>query len=214
MNLISSENSYAGNLIAGLRDIELQKNRYQFRFNMERLGEIIAYELSKSLNYVEKDFVTPLGSSSVKVCSDRLVLATILRAGLPFYQGLARLFDGAAHAFIGAYRAPHEGLEDIHINLEYRATPNLEDSVLIVADPMLATGKSLVEACHSLMKQGKPSKVCIVSAIASQPGVDYVKEQLPDCELWIGALDPLLNEKGYIVPGLGDAGDLSFGEKL
>jgi len=215
MEYIFSEHpSVVSQVVAELRDTNIQKDSFRFRENLERLGYFMAYELSKQLKYEKISVKTPLGESLTNVISEQLVLATILRAGLPFYQGFIKVFDKAESAFIGAYRVEeNENSSELMINMEYMASPSLSEKTLIVIDPMLATGKSLVKTCKSLFKYGEPKVLHLVAAIASKPGLTYVKQQLPKCNLWIAALDNELNDKAYIVPGLGDAGDLSFGVK-
>ena len=207
--------SVANQPITEMRDKNLQQDRPRFRANLQKLGWFMAYELSKTLNYRKNEVITPLGTSECLVIQDDLVLATILRAGLPFYQGFIDVFDKAQSAFIGAYRAETEQQgEEIFINMEYMASPSVEDKTLIVIDPMLATGKSLIKSCETLMQRGTPKSIHLVAAIASKPGLEYVKSKLPKSNIWLGALDDTLNKQSYIVPGLGDAGDLSFGEKI
>lgn len=207
--------SVVSQIIAELRNIDVQHDRFRFRTNLERLGWCMAYELSKSLSYKKVDVKTPLGTSNISVISEEIVLATILRAGLPFYQGFIKVFDKAESAFIGAYRAENENKDEgIFINMDYLAAPSIEGKTLIVIDPMLATGKSLVKSCTALMKLGNPKNIHLVAVIASKPGLDYVKNKLPKSKIWLGALDNKLNKQAYIIPGLGDAGDLSFGEKI
>ncbi|WP_020533677.1 uracil phosphoribosyltransferase [Flexithrix dorotheae] len=213
MFILTKENSIANHIIAELRDVKIQKDSYKFRKNLERLGWFLGYEISKTLQYQPHEVQTPLGTSQTSLIKDEVVLATILRAGLPFYQGFVNIFEQAESAFIGAYRQENNSDIEISVNLEYLASPNLDGKVLILIDPMLATGKSLVLAINNLLKNGKPKQIHVVTAIASEPGVKYLTENI-ECELWIGALDSILNAKSYIVPGLGDAGDLSFGEKL
>nr|MBX2841767.1 uracil phosphoribosyltransferase [Flammeovirgaceae bacterium] len=193
--------------------VKIQKDSYKFRKNLEKLGWFLGYEISKTLQYKPHVVQTPLGTSQTSIIKDDIVLATILRAGLPFYQGFVNIFEHAESAFIGAYRQENNKDLEINVNLEYLASPNLDGKVLILIDPMLATGKSLVLAIQNLLNSGKPKQIHVVAAIASEPGVKYLKENI-DCELWVGAVDSILNAKSYIVPGLGDAGDLSFGEKL
>lgn len=180
---------------------------------MERISEILGYELSKSLEYIDKKVTTPLGQAEVKVLKEQPVLATILRAGLSMHQGLLNYFDNAESAFISAYRK-HTTSEDFSISVEYLASPQLDNRVVIISDPMLATGNSMVAVYKSLLKQGKPSKIYIVAAIATPDALDYVKRHLPETtEIWVGAIDKELTAQSYIVPGLGDAGDLAYGEK-
>lgn len=214
MFVLSQQPSIANHFIAELRDVEIQKDSMRFRRNMERLGELLAYEISKTLAYKPAAVDTPLGKCTTSLLAIHPVLATVLRAGLPMYQGFMHYFDKAESAFIGAYRGPHKADYTFEIELGYIVTPKLTDKTLILIDPMLATGKSIVKAYQALLQYGSPAQVHIVSAIASSAGVTYVQKQLPGCNLWLGAIDEHLNNKAYIVPGLGDAGDLSFGEKI
>lgn len=187
----------------------------RFRGNMERLGELLAYELSKSLQYAPKQIKTPLGVSTVNVLKEDPVLVTILRAGIPFFQGFLNYFDKAASGFIGAYRAMHDHNEGFNINMEYLAVNDISQKELIIVDPMLATGKSMIKSISTLMKYGKPGHIHIVTAIAAPEGIDYIKKELSyQFTIWAAAVDEKLNDKAYIVPGLGDAGDLSYGAKL
>jgi uracil phosphoribosyltransferase len=179
---------------------------------MERIGEVLAYEISKHLNYVEHRVATPLGEAGVDLVDDRVVLGTILRAGLPLHQGLLNYFDAADNAFVSAYRKEHKG-GTFEIELEYVSSPKLDDAVLILADPMLATGSSMVLAARALQEYGTPRSLHLVAAIGARLGVDYVLRELPEAHIWLGSLDEELTAKSYIVPGLGDAGDLSYGEK-
>jgi uracil phosphoribosyltransferase len=185
----------------------------RFRTNLERVGEVLAYELSKTLRFEERVVTTPLGESRSRQLADVPVLATVLRAGLPMYLGALRCLDRAESAFAGAYRV--EGTkEDLTVNLDYLAAPDLTGKVLILIDPMLATGNSLVLAYESFLRNGKPREVHIMAAIASRDGVNHIQRSLPEAKLWLGAIDEELNHTAYIVPGLGDAGDLAFGPKL
>lgn len=205
-------NSIVNQYVAELRDIEIQKDRNRFRFNMERIGELMAYEISKKLRYESEDVTTPLGVSNTAVLKNQPVLATILRAGLPMHQGFLRIFDKADCAFISAFRKTKKDNSFI-IEMEYVAVPDLENRVLIMVDPMLATGSSMVLCVKELMSRAKFSQIHIVSVIGSTLGVEYVKRNLPKANLWLAAIDDELTTKSYIVPGLGDAGDLAFGEK-
>ena len=211
--VLSDVNSIANVFISELRDINRQKDSLRFRKNLERLGEIFAYEISQTFEFRSFDVTTPLGVAKVEKPANNIVLATILRAGLPLHQGLLNYFDTAGSAFISAYRK-HKKDGTFDISLEYVTCPDLKDCTLIIADPMLATGLSIVKTLQALTKYGKPYEIHIVSAIASRQGVDHVKEMMPETHLWIGAIDEELTAKAYIVPGLGDAGDLSFGSKL
>lgn len=207
-------NSLVTQYVAELRDTDIQADRMRFRTNLERIGEIFAYEISKRLAYRKRTVSTPLGACECYVLEEQPIIATILRAGLPLHQGLLRFFDKADNAFISAYRKHKHGGDSFDINLSYCSSPDIKDRVLIVSDPMLATGSSMVLTLEELFKGGRPSSVHIVSAIACQVGVDKVRKHLPDASIWCAALDPRLNDKSFIVPGLGDAGDLSFGEKI
>jgi len=214
MFILTETNSIANHYFAEMRDELIQRDSMRFRFNMERLGEILAYEVSKKLSYKPAEFKTPLGIKKINIIPEVPVLAVILRAGIPLYNGFQRIFDRSETAFIGAYRAPHKADFTFDIQMDYVAGPRLNDRVLIVIDPMLATGKSLVKAVEALMINGKPSEIHIVAAIAAQDGIDHIKQNLPNAHLWIGDIDEKLNDKFYIVPGLGDAGDLAFGGKI
>lgn len=210
--LLSETPSIGNNFIAELRDAQIQQDSMRFRKNMERLGEIFAYEISKTLPYVETEFETPLGTATVPVLEDQPVLATILRAGLPLHQGLLNFFDKADSAFVAAYRKNKKSGE-FYIEQEYISTTNLNDKVVIIADPMLATGLSMVVCCKELLGLYKIKELHIVSVIASSEGLAHVKANLPKARLWLGAIDEEMTTKAYIVPGLGDAGDLAFGVK-
>jgi uracil phosphoribosyltransferase len=201
--------SYLGEL----RDVEIQRDPMRFRRNLERVAEVIGIELSKKLEYETKVVETPLGQADVPVLKQQPVLATILRAGLPMHQGLLNVFDRAESAFVSAYRK-HTTAEDFDIHVEYLAAPIIDGKTLIISDPMLATGGSMVMVYKALLQHGKPSKVHIVSAIAAPEAIEYIRLHLPDTvSLWIGAIDRELTAQSYIVPGLGDAGDLAFGVK-
>lgn len=201
-------------LLAEMRDIHVQQDRLRFRRNLERLGELIAYEISRVLEFVPREVSTPLGIASCSRLSEQPVLATILRAGLPLHQGLLNGFDRADNAFISAYRKHHDGDDDFDIEIEYLSSPPLQDRTLILSDPMLATGSSMVLAYRALLQRGTPGSTHVVAAIASRQGVEYAQRHLPeDTMFWIGAIDPDLDPKAYIVPGLGDAGDLAYGAK-
>lgn len=207
------ETTIANHFLAELRDINIQGDRLRFRKNLERLGAILAYEVSKKLEYESKTVVTPLGETQTKLLSSQPVLIPILRAGIPFYNGVSNFFDHAGSGFIGAWRI--EGEEVLDVELNYMAAPSIEGKTLIIIDPMLATGKSLLLAVEKLMKHGKPKHLHILSVIASKKGIDNVVENMPiENSIWVGAIDDMLDSRSYIVPGLGDAGDLSFGPKL
>lgn len=196
-----------------LRDCTIQTDPMRFRRNLERIAEVMAYELSKQLDYEIQVVTTPLGEAEVPRLVQQPVLATILRAGLPMHQGLLNYFDRAESAFVSAYRK-HTSVEDFDIHVEYLASPMLDGKTLIISDPMLATGSSMVMVYKALLKQGKPAKVHIVSAIAAPEAIEYVKKHLPDSvTIWVGAIDKELTAQSYIVPGIGDAGDLAYGVK-
>ncbi len=210
---LSSKDTIANRFIAEIRNVAIQKDRLRFRRNMERLGEVLAYEISKSIAYEIVEVETPLGSASVMLPTQRVVLATILRAGLPFHQGLLNYFDQADNVFIAAFRKDHKN-GSFEIQLDYVSAPNLDGCVLILADPMLATGASLHLALKSLERFGTPVAVHIATVIASTAGVEAITQRWPKAHIWAGAIDEELTAKSYIVPGLGDAGDLAFGEKM
>ncbi|MCX2432288.1 uracil phosphoribosyltransferase [Pedobacter sp. GR22-10] len=210
---LSKTKSVANTFIAELRDENIQKDSMRFRKNLERVGEFFAYEISKSLNYVSREVTTPLGVSQCDVLAQQPVLATILRAGLPLQQGLLNIFDQAECCFISAYRKVEKS-GDFVIQMDYISSPDLDGRVLIMADPMLATGQSMVMCCKELINRYKISELHIVAAIASAEGVMHVRAHLPKARLWLGAIDEEMTSKSYIVPGLGDAGDLAYGEKI
>lgn len=209
----SETNSVVGKYIAEMRDVNIQNDRMRFRKNIERIGQIMAYEISKVLQYEKVDVTTPLGVAECRVPSEKLVAAAILRAALPLHQGVIDVFDEAENAFVSAYRKYDEDFNfDIHI--EYIASPTLDGKVLLLCDPMLATGGSMQLAYEALLTKGTPAKLHVLSVIASREALEYLEEKLPeDTTLWVGAVDSYLNQHKYIVPGLGDAGDLAFGEK-
>ncbi len=210
---LSETNSIANHFISELRDVESQKDRMRFRRNLERLGEIMAYEISKTLNYKEQNITTPLGTAKVQLISDHPVIVTIMRAGLPFYNGFINFFDKCDSGFVGAYRI--EGQTDVEIATDYLAIGSLKNRTLMLVDPMLATGKSLVSTLKKLLKFGEPSSIHLVCAIAAPEGINYINENFDKTHtIWAGAVDEKLDKNSYIVPGLGDAGDLSFGNKL
>jgi uracil phosphoribosyltransferase len=209
---LSERHSLVSNWIAELRDVQLQSDRMRFRRNLERIGEVMAYEISRTLPWEEREISTPLGTSICKQLKEQPVLATILRAGLPMHQGMLNYLDKADNAFISAYRK-HNRDGSFEIELEYISCPSLEGRVLILCDPMLATGSSLVKTIHMLKNEGVSKEVHVATAIACTVGIEYVRREQPDVRMWCGAIDEELTAKGYIVPGLGDAGDLAFGEK-
>ena len=210
---LSEQHSLISNWISELRDIDIQNDRMRFRRNLERIGEVAAYEISKVLPFVEKEVQTPMGIATCKVMEQQPVLATILRAGLPLHQGLLNYFDKADNAFISAYRK-HNKDGSFDISLDYISCPELENRVVIISDPMLATGSSLVKTIQFLKEEGHPREIHIVAAIACTVGIEYVKREEPSVTIWCGDIDDELTAKGYIVPGLGDAGDLAFGVKV
>jgi uracil phosphoribosyltransferase len=210
---LSKEHSLVSNYIAELRDVAIQTDRMRFRRNLERLGAIAAYEISKTLPHTAAEIQTPLGVANCNLLAQQPVLATILRAGLPLHEGLLNFFDKADNAFISAYRK-HDSEGSFEIALEYISCPDLSDRILIVSDPMLATGASLVKTLHYLRAEGDPLAIHIVTAIACTVGLEYVRRELPKATIWCGDIDDELTAKGYIVPGLGDAGDLAFGTKV
>lgn len=214
VNILGSHNSVLNVFLAEMRDAEIQKDRMRFRRNMERMGEIFAYEISKTLPYQEKEVMSTLGSAQVMLPTTYPVLATILRAGLPLHQGLLNFFDHSDNSFVSAYRKPNKN-GTFKIELEYVSSPEIEGRILILCDPMLATGSSILLAYKSLLAKGKPQHTHIVSVLASQEGVEFLKSHLSpdDVTIWVGAVDDELTAQAYIVPGLGDAGDLSFGSK-
>lgn len=210
---LGATNSIINNFIAELRDVEIQNDRMRFRRNLERIGELMAFEISKTLDYEQVDITTPLGIKEMRTLADQVVLATIFRAGIPFHQGFLDIFDKADNAFIAAYRKYQKG-EDVEIMIEYCATASTEDKVLILVDPLLASGSSLVNCVNRLIDNGNPKKIHIATIIASKEGIDYVKDNITtNATLWVGNIDDELTAKSYIVPGLGDAGDLAYGPK-
>lgn len=209
---LCEHHSLVSNWISELRDTTVQADRMRFRRNIERIGEIIAYEISKTLAWEEADITTPLGISKAKLLKTQPVLATILRAGLPLHQGMLNYFDKADNAFIAAYRKHHAD-GSFEISLEYLVCPVIDKRVLILCDPMLATGASLVKTINLLKQEGRPTEIHIAAVIACTEGIEFLKRHEPDVKIWCGSIDEELTAKGYIVPGLGDAGDLAFGEK-
>jgi uracil phosphoribosyltransferase len=211
VKIINEKNSIVNQFLYELRHKDIQKDRAKFRHNLKKLGQIMAYEVSKSLNYSSVVFETPLASTKVDLISEKPVLTTILRASMPFFEGFLDYFDQADAAFVGAYR---EKGDEISIKLDYLAAPKLSNRPLIIIDPMLATGKSLVESYNQLIRNGLPSSVHFVSAVAAPEGIDYIAAHLDsDYTIWTSALDLKLNDLSYIIPGLGDAGDLCYGKK-
>lgn len=212
VHVLNREPSVASVFISELRDVQVQQDALRFRRNLERLGEIMAYKVSTALDYRQKEVQTPLAITSEQVLAEQPILCTVLRAGLPFHQGFLNYFDQAMSAFVAAYRL--EASQEIAVHVDYLVAPDLQDKVLILVDPMLATGKSLAQTYQALLRFGKPRHTHLAAAIASPEGVQHIRESLTDVTLWLGALDEKLNEHAYIVPGLGDAGDLAFGAKL
>ncbi len=212
---LGSTNSIFNQFLSEIRSESMQTDQLRFRRNMERLGEIFAYEISKKLTFEEREIVSPLGVSEMKLIKEFPILATILRAGLPLHQGLLNYFDKSNSAFISAYRRHHKNGR-FDIELEYTSCPNITNKILILADPMLATGASMEITYKSLLQFGKPKHTHIVAAIASLEGINFIKRKLNmnKVSVWVGAIDDELTAQSYIVPGLGDAGDLAYGEKL
>ncbi len=197
-----------------LRNVDIQGDMLRFRRNLERIGELMAYEISRTLNYRKETITTPLAKAECDVIADQVVLATIFRAGVPFHHGFLNIFDTAQNAFVSAYRKYKEK-ENFDVCIEYLASPRLDDKVLIIADPMLATGASMELSYRALLTKGTPREIHVASVIASSKAIDYVKSTFPDAKttVWVGAIDPEINSHSYIVPGLGDAGDLAYGVK-
>lgn len=211
---LSNTDSVLNNFIFEIRDVLIQNDSMRFRRNIERIGEILSYEMSKTLHFNSEEVKTPLGNTKVNVPNDDIVICSVLRAGLPLHSGVLNYFDKAENAFISAYRH-HLNDTDFEIIVEYIASPNLNNKTLLLVDPMLATGKSLALTYQALKSHGTPKQVHILSVIGAETGIDYVKDTFPkNTHLWIATIDKILNDKGYIVPGLGDAGDLAFGNKL
>ncbi len=214
---LSDTNSVLGSYMAEIRDVNYQQNRLLFRRNIERVGELMAYEMSKTFDFSAKDIQTPLAVAKVNTHDDDIVIGTIFRAGLPFHQGFLNVFDHAGNAFVSAYRRyADESHTDVEIVVEYLATPDLTDKTLIIADPMLATGLSMELGYKAFLTKGTPRHVHVASLIAAPEGIEHVKKTFPEAEttIWCAAIDDCLNEHKYIVPGLGDAGDLCYGVKL
>ena len=211
---LGESNSVLNRFVSELRDVDIQKDSLRFRRNIERIGEIMAYEISKDFTYTRKDIQTPLGIAPMNTPDDRIVISTILRAGLPYHQGFLSYLDYAENAFVSAYRKYKDRLNfDIHI--EYIASPRLTEKTLIITDPMLATGSSMELAYEALLTQGHPAHIHVASIIASKQAIEYLQRKMPDDKttIWIAALDDELDDHSYIIPGLGDAGDLAYGEK-
>ncbi len=212
---LEKDNSILNKFIAEIRDHKIQKDSLRFRRNIERIGEILSYELSKELTCSSVNITTPLGIKAINLPKKDVVLCSILRAGLPLHQGMLNYFDDAENAFISAYRHHPNNEKDFEIVVEYFASPSIENKTLLLADPMLATGQSLMAVYEAIKKQGNPKEIHIVAVVGSTEGIEFIKNHFPNnTHLWIAAIDDTLNSKGYIVPGLGDAGDLAFGAKL
>lgn len=213
---LNEQNSVLNQFVSELRDIDIHSDRLRFRRNIERIGEIIAYEISKTMDFSKREIKTPLGVSSMMLPDEEIVLATVLRAGLPFHQGFLSFFDKADNAFVSAVRTYNEDHTNFEIKVEYLSSPSIEGKTLIIVDPMLATCGSLELAYKALLTRGTPRKIHVACAIASQKGIDNTLNVFPEekTTIWAAAIDPHLNERAYIVPGLGDAGDLAYGEKL
>jgi len=215
IHYISEQNSILNHFLVQIRDVQIQKDSMRFRKNMERIGEIMAYELSKTLDYKEIDVQTPLGIKHTTTIAEPVVLCSILRAGLALHQGFMSFFDNAENGFVSAYRHHYDNDDKFEILVEYQAVPSLEEKNLILLDPMLATGQSIVAVLDKLHLEHQPKEIHIAVVIATPEGIEYLEKNVPlTCHLWVAALDEKLNEHNYIVPGLGDAGDLAYGTKL
>lgn len=214
---LAEQDTILNQYVAELRDVQVQTDRMRFRRNIERIGELMAYEMSKTLTYSTRQIQTPLGVAEARTPDDDLVIATVFRAGLPLHQGFLNVFDRAGNAFVSAYRFyKDEARHEVDVHVEYIATPDLSQKTVLLVDPMLATGESLEMAWRAFLTKGSPRRLLIACVIASRRGVDHLRQLFPsdDVALWCAAIDPGLNEHKYIVPGLGDAGDLAYGEKL
>ena len=213
---LSEQDSVMNHFMAEIRDKSYQKNRALFRQNIRRIGEVMAYEISKTLTYKTKTVTTPLGTSDIPLIKDDLLLATVLRAGLPFHEGFLQVFDHAENAFVSAYRMyTNREHTEVGVHTEYMASPSVRNKTLLIVDPMLATGGSMAASIEALVATGKPHHIHICCVIATPEGLDVVKKALPeDSTIWCAAIDPGMNEHKYIVPGFGDCGDLCYGEKL
>jgi uracil phosphoribosyltransferase len=215
IHYLSNENSILNHFLSEIRNVTIQNDSMRFRRNIERIGEIMAYEMSKNMNYKTVEIQTPLGIKKTTEIEDQLVLCSILRAGLPLHLGFLNYFDRSENGFVSAYRYHKNNDAEFEIKVEYQAVPNIDNKNLLLIDPMLATGQSMVAVYNKLLEKGVPKETHIAVVIAVPEGIDYLKKHLPDsCHLWIATLDERLNDKNYIVPGLGDAGDLAYGNKL
>ena len=214
INNLERTDSVFNQYMAELRDAVIQQDRMRFRRNLERIGEIMAYEISKDFEYDDEEVTTPLGIKEIRTMHEQPVIATILRAGLPFHNGMLSMFDQADSAFIAAYRK-YDKNEDSEIRVEYFSSPDIEDRILIVCDPLLATGESIVKTLNGLMEEMTPKEIHIAVAVASQDGLDYVQRtmSLLPVTIWVGSIDEELTARAYVVPGIGDVGDLAYGEK-
>jgi len=212
---LSEQNTILNRFVSELRDVTIQKDSMRFRRNIERIGEVMAYEISKVLNYKQIETQTPLGTSVTNIPADPIVIGTILRAGLVYHHGFLNCFDNAENAFVSAYRKYRENHQSFHIHIEYIASPSIEGKVLILTDPMLATGGSMDLSYQALTTKGQPKHVHVATIIASKQAIEYCSQNFPQDKttIWAAAIDPDLNESAYIIPGLGDAGDLAYGEK-
>ena len=212
---LGKKNTIFNHFISQIRDVKIQKDSLRFRRNIERIGEVFAYEISKEIDYENRDIVTPLGIANQYLMAEKPLLATILRAGLPLHQGLLNYFDDSDSAFISAYRKHNKG-GDFKIKIEYMSSPDINGKTIILCDPMIASGASMLMAMKAILSKGNPKYIHIVGTIASNEGVEYLKENCPirNCTLWLGSEDSEMTSQSYIVPGLGDAGDLAFGEKI
>ena len=212
---LSERNSVLNHFLGEIRDHTIQKDRLRFRRNIERIGEILAYEMSKEFNYKNWEIATPLDTKKSAAINDKIIICSILRAGLTLHNGFLNYFDGAENGFISAYRFHPNNDNDFEIKVEYEAVSDIQGANLILVDPMLATGQSIVAVFNKLIAKGTPKEIHLAVVIAAPEGIKYLESHLPDyCHLWIASIDQKLNEKNYIVPGLGDAGDLAFGSKL
>lgn len=215
IHYLSEANSILNHFLGQIRDVNVQNDSMRFRRNIERIGEVMALELSKDLHYKNIQIQTPLGIKNTTKIEDKLVLCSILRAGLPLHLGILNYFDDAENGFVSAYRNHPNNDEKFEILVEYQAVPNIENKTLLLIDPMLATGQSMVAVFNKLMEKGKPKEIHIAVIIGVPEGIEYLEKHLPDhCHLWVATLDEKLNDKKYIIPGLGDAGDLAYGNKL
>ena len=215
IHYLSEANSILNHFLGQIRNVNVQKDSMRFRRNIERIGEVMSYELSKNLAYADVALQTPLGTKNTTQIADKLVLCSILRAGLPLHLGFLNYFDDAENGFISAFRHHYNNDDAFDIKVEYQAVPDISDKILLLVDPMLATGQSMVAVFNALLERGNPKEIHIAVVIAAPEGIAYLEQHLPDnCHLWVATLDEKLNEKNYIVPGLGDAGDLAYGNKL